>query len=708
MNLDQFVIKKLGLSAKNVQNTIKLLQEDATVPFIARYRKEQTGNLDETQIQQILEELQYFKNLEKRKQSILEAIESQDALTNQLKSKIENAENLTILEDLYLPFKKKRKTKADTARENGLEPLAKMIMAQNSPDIYAAASKFVKNEINSEAEALEGAKHIIAEWINENQFVRNRIRQLYSRKAEISSKVIKAKSTEEEAQKFQQYFDWQEFLKRIPSHRFLAIYRGDKEGILKLKIEVDKAEALKIITDSIIKNRHSASATLIEEAATDAFSRLLKPSFFTEFLNETKLKADEEAIKVFSLNLEQLLMAPPLGEKRILAIDPGFKSGCKVVCLDENGKLEHNENIYPHPPQKEHSLAAKKIKSLVNAHKIEAISIGNGTASRETDQFIKAIPFDRDVEVYVVNEAGASVYSASKVAREEFPNYDITVRGAVSIGRRLSDPLAELVKIDPKSIGVGQYQHEVDQNLLKQRLDTTVMSTVNKIGINLNTASKELLSYVSGLGPSLAENIIKTRTEKGAFQSRKELLKVPRLGAKAFEQSAGFLRIKNAKNPLDNSAVHPESYTIVEKMAKDLSVEISDLIGNKKRLQQIKLEHYITENTGLPTLKDILAELEKPGVDPREKISIFSFEESIREITDLKPGMKLPGLVNNITNFGCFVNIGLKQSGLVHISKLSNTYVSDVTQIVRLNQEVEVTVLEVDLARKRIQLSMVD
>ena len=708
MNLDQFVIKNLGLPAKSVQNTIKLLQEDATVPFIARYRKEQTGNLDEIQIQQISEELQYFNNLEKRKQSILEAIKSQDALTDQLESKINNAENLTILEDLYLPFKKKRKTKADTARENGLEPLAKIIMAQNSPDIYAAASKFVKNKINSEDEALEGAKHIIAEWINENQFVRKRIRQLYSRRAEISSKVVKAKSTEEEAQKFQQYFEWDEALKRIPSHRFLAIYRGDKEGILKLKIEVDKAEALKIITEAIIKNRQSASASLIEEAATDAYSRLLKPSFFTEFLNETKLRADEEAIKVFSLNLEQLLMAPPLGEKRILAIDPGFKSGCKVVCLDENGKLEHNENIYPHPPQKERSLAAKKIKSLVNAYKIEAISIGNGTASRETEQFIKSIPFDRDLEVYVVNEAGASVYSASKVARDEFPNYDITVRGAVSIGRRLSDPLAELVKIDPKSIGVGQYQHEVDQSLLKQRLDTTVMSTVNKIGINLNTASKELLSYVSGLGPALAENIIEMRTKNGAFQSRKELLKVSRLGAKAFEQSAGFLRIKNAKNPLDNSAVHPESYKIVEKMAKDLSVEISDLVGNKKKLQEIKLENYITKNTGLLTLKDILSELEKPGVDPREKISMFSFDDSIREITDLKSGMKLPGLVNNITNFGCFVDIGLKQSGLVHISKLSNTYVSDVTQVVRLNQEVEVTVLDVDLERKRIQLSMVD
>ncbi|MDN3593823.1 Tex family protein [Zunongwangia endophytica] len=708
MNLHQFITKKLGLPAKSIQNTVQLLQEDATVPFIARYRKEQTGNLDETQIQQISEELQYFQNLEKRKHSILEAIENQDALNDQLKSKIENAENLTVLEDLYLPFKKKRKTKADTARENGLEPLAKMIMAQNSPDIHAAASKFVKSKVNSKDEALEGAKHIIAEWINENQFIRKRIRQLYSRKAEIVSKVVKAKATEDASQKFQQYFDWQEPLKRIPSHRFLAIFRADKEGILKLKIEVEKAEALRIITESLIKNRNSQSADLIEAAASDAFSRLLKPSFFTEFLNETKLKADEEAIKVFSLNLEQLLLAPPLGEKRILAIDPGFKSGCKVVCLDKSGKLVHNENIYPHPPQREQSAAAKKIESLVKTYNIEAISIGNGTASRETEQFVKSITFDHEVAVYVVNEAGASVYSASKVARDEFPNYDITVRGAVSIGRRLSDPLAELVKIDPKSIGVGQYQHEVDQNLLKQRLDTTVMSTVNKIGINLNTASKELLSYVSGLGPSLADNIIKARSENGAFASRKELLKVPRLGAKAFEQSAGFLRIKNPKNPLDNSSVHPESYAIVKKMAKDLSVDISALVGNKKKLQEIKLENYITESTGLPTLKDIIAELEKPGVDPREKISAFAFDESIREITDLKPGMKLAGLVNNITNFGCFVDIGLKQSGLVHISKLSNTYVSDVTQIVRLNQEVEVTVLDVDLDRKRIQLSMVD
>ncbi|WP_417886892.1 Tex family protein [Zunongwangia sp.] len=708
MNLDQFITQKLGLPAKSVHNTVQLLQEDATVPFLARYRKEQTGNLDEIQIQQIQEQIQYFQQLEKRKQSILETIESQNALTDLLQSKIENADNLTVLEDLYLPFKKKRKTKADTARENGLEPLAKMIMAQNSPNITSAASKFVKNKIKSKTEALEGAKHIIAEWINENQFVRKRIRQLYSRKAVISSKVVKTKATEVEAQKFQQYFEWEEPLKKIPSHRFLAIYRGDKEGFLKLKIEIPKQDALALISASIIKKTNSESAILIEEAATDAFSRLLKPSFFTEFLNETKLKADGEAITIFSLNLEQLLMAAPLGEKRILAIDPGFKSGCKVVCLGENGKLEHNENIYPHPPQNEYSISASKIKSLVNSYKIEAISIGNGTASRETEQFVKSISFDRNVEVYVVNEAGASVYSASKVAREEFPNYDITVRGAVSIGRRLADPLAELVKIDPKSIGVGQYQHEVDQNLLKQRLDTTVMNTVNKIGINLNTASKELLAYVSGLGPSLAENILKTRTKNGAFSSRRDLMSVPRLGAKAFEQAAGFLRIKNAKNPLDNSAVHPESYSIVKAMARDLSVEISELIGNTKKLQAIPLENYVTEKTGIPTLKDIISELEKPGLDPREKISMFSFDENITTITDLKPGMRLPGLVNNITNFGCFVDIGIKESGLVHISKLSNSYVSDVSSVVKLNQEVEVMVLSVDLDRKRVQLSMVD
>ncbi len=708
LNLDQFITQKLGLPAKSVHNTVQLLQEDATVPFLARYRKEQTGNLDEIQIQQIQEQIQYFQQLEKRKQSILETIESQNALTDLLQSKIENADNLTVLEDLYLPFKKKRKTKADTARENGLEPLAKMIMAQNSPNITSAASKFVKNKIKSKTEALEGAKHIIAEWINENQFVRKRIRQLYSRKAVISSKVVKTKATEVEAQKFQQYFEWEEPLKKIPSHRFLAIYRGDKEGFLKLKIEIPKQDALALISASIIKKTNSESAILIEEAATDAFSRLLKPSFFTEFLNETKLKADGEAITIFSLNLEQLLMAAPLGEKRILAIDPGFKSGCKVVCLGENGKLEHNENIYPHPPQNEYSISASKIKSLVNSYKIEAISIGNGTASRETEQFVKSISFDRNVEVYVVNEAGASVYSASKVAREEFPNYDITVRGAVSIGRRLADPLAELVKIDPKSIGVGQYQHEVDQNLLKQRLDTTVMNTVNKIGINLNTASKELLAYVSGLGPSLAENILKTRTKNGAFSSRRDLMSVPRLGAKAFEQAAGFLRIKNAKNPLDNSAVHPESYSIVKAMARDLSVEISELIGNTKKLQAIPLENYVTEKTGIPTLKDIISELEKPGLDPREKISMFSFDENITTITDLKPGMRLPGLVNNITNFGCFVDIGIKESGLVHISKLSNSYVSDVSSVVKLNQEVEVMVLSVDLDRKRVQLSMVD
>ena len=708
MKLIDFIKTQVKASEKSIQNTVDLLSADATIPFIARYRKELTGNLDEVEIGKISALLHSFQELEKRKISILKSIEEQNELTPDLESKIKNANDLVELEDLYLPFKKKRKTKADAAREAGLEPLAKILMTQNDNNIVASSRRFLNSEIKTVKDALEGAKNIIAEWINEDQLVRVKIRQLYQRSAQISSKVVKKEAASEKAQKFQQYFDWNEPLKRIPSHRFLAIHRAEKEGIIKLKIEVDKQEALNTISRIILKNKENATTPYVYEAIENAFKRLLKPSFSTEFLNEAKSKADAEAISVFAENLEQLLLAPTLNGKRILAIDPGFRSGCKVVCLDENGALLHNENIYPHPPQKEVAMASKKIRSLVNAYNIDAISIGNGTASRETEFFIKKIPFDRDLSVYIVNEAGASVYSASKIARDEFPNYDITVRGAVSIGRRLSDPLAELVKIDPKSIGVGQYQHEVDQTQLKNRLDTVVVSCVNRIGVNVNTASKELLSYVSGIGPGLAENIIDYRKNNGRLKNRNELLKVTRLGAKAYEQSAGFLRIKDGDFPLDDSAVHPESYDLVKKIAKDQNLKIEALIGNKEVLKNINLEKYITSELGLPTLQDILKELEKPGADPRKAIVNFQFDPNVKTIDDLKVGMKLPGLVNNITNFGCFVDIGIKESGLVHISNLANEFVSDVNSIVKLGQQVMVTVMEVDESRKRIQLSMTE
>lgn len=704
----EFVLSRSGISRKSVENTLKLLEEEATIPFISRYRKEMTGNLDEVQVGEILRFKMEFEELEKRKKTILKAISEQEALTPELEEKINQATDLTRLEDLYLPYKKKRKTKADAARDLGLEPLAKMLMAQNSPDIEAAAEKFVGKEVTSAEQALAGAKDIAAEWMNENEGLRSRLRNLFQRTAEISAKVVKKKEEEEGAQKFRNYFDWQERLRSIPSHRLLAILRAEKEGFVKVKVEVDFEEAKQMVGRMVIKQNSNSCTPYVEDALEDALKRLLFPALSNEALNAAKEKADEEAIAVFSENLRQLLLAPPLSTKRILAIDPGFRSGSKVVCLDERGKLQHNETIYPHPPQKEVSMASKKIKSLVNSYHIEAIAIGNGTASRETEFFIKKIPFDRPVQVFVVNEAGASVYSASKIARAEFPDYDVTVRGAVSIGRRLADPLAELVKIDPKAIGVGQYQHDVDQTKLKTELDRVVESCVNGIGVNLNSASAPLLSYVSGIGPALAENIVNYRDENDGFSSRKELLKVPRLGAKAFEQAAGFLRIADAENPLDNSSVHPESYAVVEKMAKDLRVEVKELIGNKSLLQKVALEKYLSEKTGMPTLKDILAELEKPGVDPRKSAKVFEFDANVKTIADLRPGMKLPGIVNNITNFGCFVDIGIKESGLVHISKLRNEFVSDVTSVVKLHQHVQVTVLEVDEARKRIQLSMVD
>ncbi|MFD1095676.1 Tex family protein [Salegentibacter chungangensis] len=708
MQLLEFIKPQIRASEKHLKNTLDLLKDDASIPFIARYRKEHTGNMDETEIEKISGLLKLYNDLEKRKESILKAIKEQEALTEDLQAKIEAAPSLIQLEDLYLPFKKKRKTKAEAARQAGLEPLAKIIMAQNSGNIQQAAHRFVKGEISSAEAALEGAQHIIAEWISENGAVRNKIRRLFRSTAVINAKKVKTEAEKPEAVKYKQYFDWSEPVKRIASHRFLAIHRAEKEGFLRIKLEVEKQKAFDIISGIVLKQPHSSMAPVITAAIEDSFKRLIKPSFDTEILNEAKEKADDDAIGVFAANLEQLLMAAPLGEKRILALDPGFKSGCKLVCLDERGKLLYNETIYPHPPQKEVAMASKKVKSLVNAYDIEAIAIGNGTASRETESFIKNIRFDRDLAVFIVNEAGASVYSASKVAREEFPEYDITVRGAVSIGRRLSDPLSELVKIDPKAIGVGQYQHEVDQTKLKAKLDMVVASCVNRIGVNLNTAGKELLSYVSGIGPALAQNIVEYRNEQRNFPDRQELLKVPRLGAKAFEQSAGFLRIKDGKNPLDDSAVHPESYPVVKKIAKDQGLKVSDLIANDTVLDSLELEKYTDDQTGLISLKDIVKELKKPGADPRKALKQFEFDPSVKAIEDLKPGMRLPGIVNNITNFGCFVDIGIKERGLVHISKLANQFVSDVNSIVKLNQEVEVMVLSVDLEQKRVQLSLID
>ena len=708
MNSTSFILARTNLPQKSVENTMQLLKEDATIPFISRYRKEMTGNLDEVQIEQIVKLKAEFEELEKRKKSILKAISEQEALTPELESKILATNDLVHLEDLYLPYKKKRKTKADAARELGLEPLAKMLMAQNSPNIEAAAERFTGKDVASVADALSGAKDIVAEWINEHQGVRSRLRKMFLQKAMISSKVIKKKAEEEEAQKFRNYFEWEEKLKFIPSHRLLAILRAEKEGFVRVKVEVGQEEAFSAVSAAILKPQQNSCKPILEEAIEDALKRLLFPALSNEVLSVAKEKADEDAIKVFADNLRQLLLAPPLGSKRILALDPGFKSGCKLVCLDEKGDLQHNETIFPHPPQKEIAMASKKVKSLVNAYNIEAIAIGNGTASRETEFFIKNIRFDRDVQVFMVNEAGASVYSASKIARAEFPNFDVTVRGAVSIGRRLADPLAELVKIDAKAIGVGQYQHDVDQTKLKNELDRVVESCVNAIGVNLNTASAPLLSYVSGIGPALAENITNYRSENGEFSSRKELLKVPRLGAKAFEQAAGFLKVPNSENLLDNSAVHPESYSIVEKMAADLKVDLKELIGNKLLISKITPENYIFDTVGLPTIKDILHELEKPGVDPRKSAKVFEFDPNVKTIKDLKPGMKLPGIVNNITNFGCFVDVGVKESGLVHISKLKNDFVSDVNSVVKLHQHVQVTVMEVDEQRKRIQLSMID
>ena len=702
----QFIGKSVATAEINIQKTVQLLNEDCTIPFISRYRKDQTGNLDEVVIEQIAKLNKQYDELIKRKESILKTIQEQGQLSPELAKKLQDSFDLQELEDLYLPFKKKKKTKADVARENGLEPLATIIFAQKNDNIDFISTQYINENVINEEAALQGARDIIAEWINENIHVRQQLRRLFQRKATITTKVVKTKKDDEAAQKFTQYFDWSELLIKTPPHRLMAMLRAENEGFVKLKIEVDIDEAYDIIDELVLKAQNDTTPH-IQLAIEDSYKRLLLPAIANETLQEAKAKADANSIQVFATNLSQLLLAPPLGEKRILAIDPGYRSGCKIVCLDEKGDLLYNETIYPHAPQNEDAMAMKKIRSMVNSYKIDAIAIGNGTASRETEFFVKKIAFDKEVQVFVVSEAGASVYSASKIAREEFPNYDVTVRGSVSIGRRLSDPLAELVKIDPKAIGVGQYQHDVDQNKLKEELDVTVIRCVNSVGININTASKHLLSYVSGIGEKLAENIVQYRSENGPFDDRKQLKKVPRLGEKAFQQGAAFIRIKDGKNPLDNSAVHPEAYPIVEKMAKDLKLSVQELIGNKEKTALIKAENYTTPEIGILTLKDIIKELEKPGLDPRKSAKIFEFDPNVKSIKDLKSGMILPGIVNNITNFGCFVDIGIKESGLVHISQLKAGFVSDVNEVVKLHQHVEVKVTEVDEDRKRIQLTMI-
>ena len=701
-----FIKNQTQLTERAIEHTLELLSEGCTIPFIARYRKDKTGNLDEVAIERIAKAQNEYDNICKRKETILSSIEEQGKLTDELRQRIETSFELNELEDLYLPYKKRRKTKGDVAKENGLEPLAKQIMAQRPADLSSLASRYLSDKVTTEAEALQGASDIIAEWINENMFIRRTLRKVFQRKALIITEVAKGKADEEEAQKYSQYFDWNESLAKAPSHRVLAMLRAEKEGFIKMKIQVDTEETLPFIEKNIIKSSGEI-ADFLQKTIKDSYKRLLEPSIANETLQEAKDKADNKAIAVFSENLSQLLLAAPLGEKRILAIDPGYRTGCKVVCLDEKGDLLHHDVIYPHAPQQDTATATKKLRTMVAQYKIEAISIGNGTASRETEAFVKSVAFPQPIEIFVVSEAGASVYSASKIAREEFPNEDVTVRGAVSIGRRLSDPLAELVKIDPKSIGVGQYQHDVNQTLLKEELDTTVMRCVNKVGVNLNTASKSLLSYVSGIGDKMAENIVAYRSANGAFNKREALKKVPRLGDKVYQQAVAFLRIKEGDNPLDNSAVHPEAYPIVHKMAKDLGLPTEKLIGNKQAIATIDIQKYITDEVGILYLKDVLKELEKPGLDPRQAAKSFAFDPNVKTFDDVRVGMVLPGIVNNITAFGCFVDIGLKESGLVHISQLKDGYVSDVNEVVKLHQQVEVKVTEVDEARHRISLSMI-
>ncbi len=697
------IAQSLGLSLRSVENTIRLLEEGATIPFISRYRKEVTGGLDEVQIARIGELKEKQMELDKRKEYILKSISEQEKLTPELEMDIRRCPDSTHLEDLYLPYKPKRQTRAEIARKKGLEGLARWLMSQQQRPVEPEAERYISDEVGNAAEALKGARDIIAEWINEDSGARQIVRQIFAHEAMITSKVMKGK--EQEGEKFSDYFDFTAPIARLPSHRLLAIRRGEKEGFLRVSISPDDEHCFRRLEKKLVKNNSEAADHVIE-AMKDGYKRLLKPSIETEYANLTREKAEEASITVFAENLRQLLLSPPLGQQRILGIDPGYRTGCKLVCLDEQGNLLHNETIYPHPPQNERGKAGNKVVKLVSTYRIDAIAIGNGTASRETEGFITGLRYEKEVNVFVVSESGASVYSASKVGREEFPEYDVTVRGAISIGRRLSDPLAELVKIDPKAIGVGQYQHDVDQVKLKRSLDLTVESCVNLVGVNLNTASRHLLTYVSGLGESLANNIVEWRFQNGPFRSRRELMKVPRLGERAYEQCAGFLRITEAENPLDNSAVHPESYPIVEQMAKDLKCSVRELIGNKERITAIDKEKYKNETVGEETLVDILQELQKPGLDPRSKVQTLEFDPSIRLIDDLQEGMTLPGIVTNITQFGCFVDIGIKENGLVHISELANRFVSNVSEVVSLHQHVKVKVLSVNRERKRIQLSM--
>lgn len=699
----KLISASLQLSENQIRNAIQLFDEGATIPFISRYRKEMTDGMDEVQLGDTKEQYDKLCELAKRKETVLKSIEEQGKLTDELKKRINDCWNATELEDIYLPYKPKRRTKAEIAREKGLEPLAKMIMKQNVDDLERMALTFVNDKVESVKEALNGAQDIIAEWINESEAARNSVRKIFAYEAVISSKIIKGK--EEEAQKYRDYFDMSEKLSRCSSHRLLAMRRGESEGFLRVNISPEDDYCLEKLERIFVKS-DGESGDLVFEAMKDAYKRLLKPSIENEFAADSKAKADTEAIRVFAENLRQLLLAPPLGQKRVLGIDPGFRTGCKVVCLDAQGNLLHNETIYPHPPQNEYQQATRKIQKMVEAYDIQAIAIGNGTAGRETEHFIQNVRYDREVQVFVVSENGASIYSASKTARDEFPDYDVTVRGSVSIGRRLMDPLAELVKIDPKSIGVGQYQHDVDQNQLKKALDQTVENAVNRVGVNLNTASKHLLIYISGLGPQLAQNIVDYRTENGAFKSRKELMKVPKMGAKTFEQCAGFLRIPDAANPLDNSAVHPESYPIVEAMAKDLKAKVADVVRNKELIQSIDKQKYVAEKVGLPTLNDILQELEKPGRDPRSAVKVFEFDATVKTIGDLRIGMELPGIVTNITNFGAFVDVGIKENGLVHVSNMAERYISNPAEVVSVHQHVKVRVLEVDAVRRRVQLKL--
>jgi len=698
------IAQTLNIKQQSVENTIALLDLGATIPFISRYRKERTGGLDEVQIAQISDLNEKLNDLAKRKETIAKTIEEQGKLSDELRQRIEDCWNANELEDIYLPYKPKRRTRAQIAREQGLEPLANLLMLQRESNPKQAAQRFVKGDVKDAEQALQGAKDIIAEMVSEDEQARNSVRASFRREAIITSKVVKAKQNSDEAAKYKDYFDWSEPLRRCSSHRLLAMRRGENEGILRVSITTDEEQCLYKLNRQFIRG-HGASSQLVEEALEDSFKRLIKPSIENEFAASSKQRADDEAISVFAENLRQLLLAPPLGQKRVMGIDPGFRTGCKVVCLDEQGNLLHHEAIFPHPPKNWRMQSAVSVEQMVKDYRIEAIAIGNGTASRETSEFISDLSLD-GVQTFVVSEDGASVYSASKTARDEFPDEDVTVRGAVSIGRRLMDPLAELVKIDPKSIGVGQYQHDVDQTKLKHQLDQTVELCVNAVGVNLNTASQHLLTYVSGLGPALAKNIVDYRKENGAFTSRAQLKKVPRLGPTAFEQCAAFLRIPGAKNPLDNSAVHPESYKIVEQMAKDEHCTVAELIKDKEKRQHIDIHHYVTDTAGLPTLTDIMSELEKPGRDPREQIETFEFDPNVKSVDDLVEGMELPGIVTNITRFGAFVDIGVHQDGLVHISQLANRYVSDPTEVVHLHQHVRVKVLEIDRRRNRISLSM--